>query len=213
MKRSEGVFLTIEGIEGAGKSTLVEFIKDQLTQKNIPFIATREPGGTPIAEQLRQLLLHHSAEKIYPETELLLLFAGRSQHIHEVIQPALDNNQWVICDRFIDATYAYQGGGRQMDTSMIKILEDFTLKNLQPDVTLLLDLSEETGLARIKSRDSKIDRFEQEKIEFFKRVRKVYLERAQAEPHRFHIIDASLPLPQIQKNILFILNEILKPCV
>ena len=200
-------FITLEGCEGVGKSTALAYITSYLSKKNIHFIITREPGGTPIAEALRKILLHHDDEIILPITELLLLFAGRAQHIANVIKPALEAKQWVISDRFTDASFAYQGGGRKMAMNQLQILSDWVQGDLQPDLTLLFDAPVEVGLSRITVRGQK-DRIEKEKADFFERVRTVYLERAKQFPERFVIIDATQSLEFVQKQIQAALNAI-----
>jgi dTMP kinase len=205
-----GVFISLEGGEGVGKSTAVKFIQNYLQQANIDFITTREPGGTPVAEQMRQLLLNPNiAETITPDTELLLMFASRSQHLANLIKPALLDGKWVICDRFVDASYAYQGGGRGFDVEQIAWLDNWIVGNVQPQITILLDASPQVGMTRTKNRASH-DRIEQEKIDFFERVRAAYLARAQAAPTRFKVLDASKPLAVVQgeiKNILDTLRQ------
>ena len=195
-----GRFITLEGCEGVGKSTNLQFIKGLLLERQIDVIVTREPGGTELAEQIRHLLLAKHHENITPEAELLLMFAARSQHIHHVILPALRQGQWVLCDRFTDATFAYQGGGREMDNNTIAWLEQTVQGDLRPDLTLLLDASVETGMQRAQNRGL-LDRFESERLEFFQRVRQAYLQRAKQNPDRYTIIDASLPLPEVQAQI------------
>lgn len=202
-------FLTIEGIEGVGKTTAVRFIQDYLTHHQQQFVLTREPGGTEIAEQLRQILLKpDTKEKITAETELLLMFACRSQHIENVILPALKAGKWVVSDRFVDASYAYQGGGRKLDMTQIEMLDRWVVAGLLPAVTILLDLSPAVGLERAKNRGAH-DRIEQEKVDFFERVRAMYLQRAKQFPERFKVIDAALPHEQVQAQIKSILDSML----
>jgi dTMP kinase len=209
-QRQHGVFLTLEGGEGLGKSTAVKFIQQYLQQAQIDFINTREPGGTLAAEQIRQILLNPNlAETITPETELLLMFASRSQHIANLILPALESGKWVVCDRFVDASYAYQGGGRGFPVAQIKHLDHLIVGDLRPDVTILLDAPPQVGMARAKNRGTH-DRIEQEKADFFERVRTAYLARAKAEPERFKVIDASKPLAAVQAEIKVILDKTLE---
>lgn len=198
--RGPARFITIEGVEGVGKSTNIRFITNLLQQADIEHVVTREPGGTEVAELIRQLLLAHHAEKICEMTELLLVFAARAQHIAHVIRPALAAGKWVICDRFTDATYAYQGGGRGLDTAVIEQLATLVQDSLQPDLTLILDLPPQTGLTRARHR-GELDRFEQEQLSFFDRVRATYLELAAREPQRCAVIDAEQPLPDVQAAI------------
>ncbi len=195
-----GQFITLEGVEGVGKTTNINILKSVLTQLEIPFITTREPGGTSIAEEIRQLLLTKKTEELQPISELLLIFAGRAQHINTVINPALASGKWVICDRFTDATYAYQGGGRHIDIEKISILEAWIQGNLQPNLTFLLDLPVDEGLRRAAKRGTP-DRFETEKTSFFESIRAAYLKRAAAMPKRFKIIDASHPIEVVHKMI------------
>ena len=201
-----GKFITIEGTEGVGKTTNIEFIKQWLNENNIEFIATREPGGTPLAEQLRGLLLQPRDEAVDETAELLMVFAARAQHLNQVIIPALDQGKWVLCDRFTDATYAYQGGGRQMNTETIGNLENLVQRALRPDAVLLLDIPVEQGLERARGR-GELDRFEQEDIAFFERVRNAYLQRAKNNDD-YHVLDASQPLEQVQAQLKTVLNQL-----
>jgi dTMP kinase len=188
-----GKFITIEGGEGVGKSTQIAALQEFLNQRGKQVIVTREPGGTPRAERIRELLLETSAEPMPSSCELLLMFAARATHIANVIEPALARGDWVVCDRFTDATYAYQGGGRGMSTQQIATLEQLVQGSLRPDLTLLLDVPLEISAARAQQRNvaaGASDRFEREQREFFERVRNTYLARARAEGSRFAVIDA-----------------------
>lgn len=195
-----GRFLTLEGIEGAGKSTLAQHLMDHLARREIAAILTREPGGTPLAEQMRQLLLNaHPQDELTPAAETLLVFAARSVHIAHRIEPALNAGSWVVCDRFTDATCAYQGGGRGVDRSWIEALARGVLGRLAPDLTLLLDLPVAVGLERARARRAGApDRFEVQQAAFFERVRQTYLELAAAAPQRITLIDAAAPLEAVQ---------------
>lgn len=202
-----GQFITLEGIEGVGKSTQVEFIQQVLEALGVPHvIITRETGGTPIAESIRQILLVHHDEPMALETELLLTFASRAQHIHGLIRPSLDRGEWVVCDRYVDTTYAYQGAGRGMDFSLIEMLEKWICRDCMPDLTLLFDAPVPLALSRIKNR-SKLDRYESEEVTFFQRIREYYLARAKTFPQRFHIIEASFSPESVQAHIEAILRE------
>ena len=197
---SPGKFISIEGGEGVGKSTNIAFIEAWFKDKGIPLLVTREPGGTPLAEEIRELLLSPRDETVYPTTELLLMFAARAQHLHSVILPALNAGTWVLCDRFTDATYAYQGAGRGLARDVIADLERLTQQGIKPDITLLLDMPVESGLQRAERR-GELDRFEQEAISFFSSVRDEYLRLAASEPDRFRVIDASVSLEAVQRQI------------
>ena len=196
---SEGKFITLEGGEGAGKSTSREFIVELLTANKIPFVQTREPGGTPLSESLRSLLLAKDGTAPSVEAELLMVFAARAQHLNEVIEPALAQGQWVLCDRFTDATYAYQGYGRGFDLAAISLLETMVQKDRHPDLTLLFDLDPRIGIERAQKR-AELDRFESEELAFFERVRQGYLERAESN-ERFVVIDAARPVSDVQASV------------
>lgn len=198
-------FITLEGGEGAGKSTCLAFMQRYFASKQIPLRVTREPGGTPLAEEIRALLLQKREEKIAPDAELLLMFAARAQHLDQVIKPALARGEWVLCDRFTDATYAYQGGGRGLSRQRIAELEAMVQGSLRPGLTLLLDLPIRQGLARAEARAEK-DRFESEQEEFFERVRSTYRERAAAEPERFRVIDAGQSIAEVEAAVGGILD-------
>lgn len=195
-----GKLITLEGGEGVGKSTNLAYIQQTLESAGIDLVVTREPGGTEVAEKIRTLLLTPSDEPIAELAELLLVFAARAQHVEQLIKPALERGAWVLCDRFIDATYAYQGGGRAMSLEVIAQLEQLVLSEVKPDMTLLLDLPVEQGMARARAR-AELDRFEQEKMSFFEAVRAAYLERAAADPRRIVIIDAAPELDKVQYQI------------
>ncbi len=203
-----GCFLTIEGGEGAGKSTNIAFIRDYLQGKGVELILTREPGGTTVGEKIRELLLD-KANHIVSDAELLLMFAARAQHLQQVIKPALAQGRWVLCDRFTDATYAYQGGGRGIPEDHIAVIEQWVQGELRPDVTLLLDVPVAVGLQRAGVR-SDPDRFETENAAFFARVRACYLDMAQRFPIRYRVIDAGQPLGEVQCQLQNVLDQILK---
>jgi len=196
----KGKFITVEGIEGVGKTTNIEFIHQQLQAAGRDVVLTREPGGTPLGEAVRGLLLDPEYTGMDSTCELQLMFAARAEHLAKLVWPALEKGQWVLCDRFTDATYAYQGGGRGIDTGVIARLEDLVQGDFRPDLTLLLDVPVEVGLARASKRGA-MDRFEQEKVGFFEKVRKCYLEMAKASPGRYRVVDASLSLDEVQKQI------------
>lgn len=200
-----GRFITVEGTEGVGKSTNIALVKSWLTQNNIPFIATREPGGTPLAESLRELLLANRTEVVDATAELLMVFAARAQHLNTVIQPALAAGQWVLSDRFTDATYAYQGCGRGLSLQTITQLEQLVQGELRPDLTLYLDVDVSVGLERARQR-GELDRFEQEDIAFFERVRQGYLDRVAANPSAYAVIDAGQDLEGVQRDLLAVLE-------
>ncbi|MRX26899.1 dTMP kinase [Kangiella sp. HZ709] len=201
-----GKFITIEGTEGVGKSTNIAFITQWLSDKGIEIMHSREPGGTPLAEEIRELLLNKRDEQVDSRTELLLMFAARCQHVSQKIRPALDAGHWVLSDRFTDASYAYQGAGRELGFERLEELDDWSLQGFKPDLTIMLDLPIEIGLERAEQRGEK-DRFESEQIEFFKRVRDGYLAIAKAEPERMKVIDATGSIKQVQQQIEKVLSE------
>lgn len=206
-----GLFITLEGPEGAGKSTNREYLAERLREQGIEVVLSREPGGTPLAERIRELLLAPSDEIMDSDTELLLVFAARAQHLAQVIRPALARGAVVLCDRFTDATYAYQGGGRGLSETRIAELECFVQGELRPHLTLVFDLPVEIGLSRAAAR-GRLDRFEQEGRAFFDAVRHTYLQRAQAAPARYRVLDAAQSLEAVQRAIDALLPEILERC-
>lgn len=208
MSQSRGLFLTVEGGEGVGKSTNLAFIAEQIRASGRELVTTREPGGTAIAESIRRLFLEHNDEPMAEMTELLLVFAARAQHLERVIKPALAAGRWVLCDRFTDATYAYQGGGRGLDQQFISALENLVQRELRPDMTFLLDAPVDIGAARVAARGN-TDRLESEQQIFFQRVRDCYLQRAHAEPQRFCVIDAAQSLAQVQSQLHVALKRLL----
>lgn len=197
---ANSLFITLEGPEGAGKSTNRDYLAELLGSGGREVVLTREPGGTPLAERIREILLAPAAEPMAVDTELLLMFAARAQHLAQVVRPALARGALVLCDRFVDATYAYQGGGRGVPVERIATLEAFVLGDLEPDLTLVFDLPVEIGLARAARRGA-LDRFEQEQRAFFEAVRQTYLDRAQAVPARYRLIDASRSLAEVQAEL------------
>lgn len=203
----KGFFITLEGGEGVGKSTNLGYVRDRLVAAGKRVRVTREPGGTALGERLRALLLDHRGAGMAADTELLLMFAARAQHLAEVVRPALAAGEWVVCDRFTDATYAYQGGGRGVDTARIAVLEDWVQRGLRPDLTILLDAPAAVGRARVRGRGGEPDRFEREQLAFFERVRARYLELARDDPGRYRVIDAAQPLPEVQAGLRAVLEE------
>lgn len=206
-----GLFITLEGPEGAGKSTNREYLAERLREQGIEVVLSREPGGTPLAERIRELLLAPSDEPMDSDAELLLVFAARAQHLARVIRPALARGAVVLCDRFTDATYAYQGGGRGLGEARIAELEFFVQGELRPGLTLVFDLPVEIGLSRAAAR-GRLDRFEQEERGFFEAVRQTYLKRAEAAPGRYRVLDAAQSLESVQRSIDGLLPEILECC-
>ena len=203
-----GRFITVEGIEGAGKSTQMDVLREFLDGKGISVVMTREPGGTPLGEAVRSLLLDPKNSGMSSDAELLLVFAARAEHLGQVIAPALGSGHWVLSDRFTDATFAYQGGGRGISETRIAELEQWVQADLRPDLTLLLDVTVETGMARIAERGQP-DRFEREAGAFFQRIRDNYLQRAAAEPRRFRRIDASVSVEQVSRQVVETVGELL----
>lgn len=203
---TKGQFITVEGIEGAGKSTNMAFIEAWLKKAGKELVVTREPGGTELGEKLRAVLLDAKEKSMCDDTELLLMFAARAQHLQEIIQPALDAGKWVLCDRFTDATYAYQGGGRGIEMPRIAQLEQWVQGDLRPDMTLILDLPVAIGLERAGKRSAP-DRFELEKHDFFNKVRDTYLARAAVLPERYQVIDAAASISDVQQSIQAVLEK------
>ncbi|HEV3183213.1 MAG TPA: dTMP kinase [Steroidobacteraceae bacterium] len=209
---SVGRFITLEGIEGAGKSTVARYVADRLTEQGITVRLTREPGGTPLAERVRQIVLERGTEQVSAVTETLLMFAARALHVENVIGPALRAGQWVVCDRFTDATRAYQGSGRGVDAALIDTLARAVHPQIAPDCTLLLDLPAAAGLLRARARSGGgADRFEAETVSFFERVRAGYLALARREPARIQVIDAAAPLGEVQQQVAGILAGLPRP--
>lgn len=203
---NRGKFITLEGMDGAGKTTHLQWLRGRLAARNLSLVVTREPGGTPLGEALRRLLLD-SHDARCPETEALLMFAARNEHIAQVIEPALAAGQWVLCDRFTDATYAYQAGGSGMDWERIAVLEEWVQGSLQPDLTLYFDLAPELGLARARQAREP-DRFEREQSDFYVRVRAAYCRRAAENPRRIHVLDAARSIHEIQVKLDKIISTI-----
>lgn len=203
----KGKFLTIEGTEGVGKSTNLAYVHDWLLARGLDVVVTREPGGTPLAEEIRQLLLSKREESVDETAELLLVFAARAQHLNQVILPALERGAWVLSDRFTDATYAYQGGGRGLNKAVIEQLETLVQGELRPDLTLILDIDVELGLNRARQR-GELDRFESETISFFERVRSSYQQRVNIFPARYRVINAGKSLEEVQAEIGSVLQTL-----
>ena len=202
-----GKFITIDGVEGAGKSTQITFICDYLKAKGVNVILTREPGGTDVGEKIRTLLLSNSTGKMHADTELMLMFAARNEHIQNKIMPALKQGDWVLSDRFTDASYAYQGGGRGLDVERIAQLEQWVLQDFIPDMTLLLDVPVEIGMSRVESRGKK-DRIELETTDFFNRVRQAYIDRSEQFPERIKLIDSSQTVEHTKQQIKVVLDSL-----
>lgn len=204
--KARGQFITFEGTEGVGKSTQLTNAASTLDQMGVDYIVTREPGGTPMAEAIRELLLAPRDEPVNEITELLLMFAARAQHLHTRILPALEQGQWVLCDRFTDATFAYQGGGRGVPEERIALLETLVQGDIRPDHVIVLDAPVDTGMARARKR-GELDRFEQEDLNFFQRIRDAYLVRATAQPSRYHVIDAARSLSEVSDQVSGLLSR------
>jgi len=206
-----GKFISVEGQDGAGKTTNIELICNELESKNIDYIATREPGGTPLGEFIRDILLSRSELDIMPMSELLLMFAARAQHLESIIMPALNKGAWVVCDRFTDASYAYQGGGHGINSNVIKELAIMVQGGLQPDITFLLDVDAAMGESRVNTRNEEKDRFEMQKIDFKQRVRGAYLQLAKSQSERIKLIDAGQEIEtvkaQIKTNLITFINQ------
>ena len=207
----KGRFITLEGVEGVGKSTCLRTVMAVLECVGIEFVSTREPGGTALGESLRGLLLDAKIEAISEDAELLMMFAARAEHIAKVIEPALLAGKWVLCDRFTDATYAYQGGGRSIPEDRIAAIEAWVHGGLQPDLTILLDAPVEVGLQRARHR-GELDRFEQESIDFFNGVRQAYLGRAEVNPQRFRVVAAAQDIDSVQSEVELIVREFASEC-
>jgi dTMP kinase len=203
-----GKFITVEGIEGVGKTTNMEYLQQLITAAGKDLVVTREPGGTPLGEAIRGLLLDPQYQGMDSDCELQLMFAARAEHLDKVIKPAIEAGRWVLCDRFTDATYAYQGGGRGLDTEKIAALEQLVQGAFRPDLTLLLDVPVAVGLERAGKRSAP-DRFEQEQVEFFERVRQAYLDMADTHNGRYRVIDASRPLENVQQQLAAVMKTIL----
>lgn len=196
----DGFFVTLEGVEGAGKTTAREFIAGWLRENGATVLETREPGGTDLGEKIRALLLDPGQNRMSALSELLLIFAARAQHLEEVITPALESGFFVICDRFTDATFAYQGSGRGLDVTLIQTLADLVHPRIQPDLTVILDMSPQKGLARARRR-GELDRIERERLEFFERVRAGYIARARSDPERYFVLDSDRPLDEVKTDL------------
>ncbi|PIE83331.1 MAG: dTMP kinase [Candidatus Contendobacter odensis] len=206
-----GRLITLEGVEGAGKSTQIVFMRDALERRGYRVLMTREPGGTALGEAIRALLLEHRHERMALDTEILLMFAARAEHLERVIRPALAAGCWVLCDRFTDASYAYQGGGRGVTMTRIAVLEEWVQGQLRPDLTLVFDLPAAVGLARVRQRGV-VDRFEQEQLDFFERVRAAYLSRAKKDSRRYRVIDATPAIDVVRSEVERVFTEWLGWC-
>ena len=208
MTKQTGCFISLEGVEGVGKSTAMTWVEQYLRQRDIDLVVTREPGGTGIAERIRDVLLQSYDEPMAIDTEVLLMYASRAQNISQVIAPALARQQWVLADRFADASLAYQGGGRAVGQERMAIVNQWVLQDLKPDLTILLDAPVEVGLKRLQARGGK-DRIEQEAADFFQRVRETYLMLADQDPARYRLIDATQSLPDVEQQLKTVLDVII----
>ena len=207
IEKQKGTFITFEGVEGAGKTTNIKFIAEKIQNQGHEVLLTREPGGTTTGEAIREILISKDLPEMHQITELLLMFAARAEHLNRKILPALESGKWVLCDRFTDASYAYQGAGRGIDSRKIKILEDLVQNEIRPDYTFLFDLEANIGLSRAQNR-GETDRFEQQHINFFNRVREKYLKMAEVDKNRYRIINAQYDIETVQQQISSILNEL-----
>ena len=205
----KGLFITFEGTEGVGKSTQIRTAASALQALGVDVVVTREPGGTPMAESIREVLLTPRDEPVHETTELLLMFAARAQHLETLIRPRLESGQWVLCDRFTDATFAYQGGGRGVSRERIAQLECLVQGDFRPDQVILLDAPVDVGMSRARHR-GELDRFEQEAVGFFQRIRDAYLDRARIDPDRYHIIDAAQPLEAVSGHIVSFMQTLVQ---
>lgn len=210
MAKTKGRFVTLEGIEGVGKSSNLAYLNEELRRRSIDVWVTREPGGTDLGEEIRQLLLGHRHDGMADETELLLMFAARAEHLAKEIRPRLASGQWVLCDRFTDATFAYQGGGRGIPESRIAELERWVQGSLRPHATILLDAPLDVAFARVNKRGAAQDRFEKQKHDFFGRVRQCYLDRAAREASRFIVVDAARSLEEVQSQLTQIVETLVE---
>ena len=210
-KTGKGRFITVEGQDGAGKTTNINFIEQLLREHGVEVLSTREPGGTRLGEELRRLILDGHELNIYAMPEMLMIFAARAQHLEESILPALSTGKWVLCDRFTDATFAYQSGGRGLPWGNVETLENLVQGNLRPDLTVLLDIDLETSEHRARQRDStEQDRFESQQAVFKQNVRRAYLDLSHRDPGRVQVVDSSLPLDDVRKQILRIIERFLE---
>lgn len=205
----KGMFISLEGIEGAGKSTHMPALVDLLESHKIPCLATREPGGTEFGEHVREILLSKTQAPASVEAELLLIFAARAEHVHTRIKPALEAGSWVLTDRFLDASFAYQGAGQGLGVDRVEQLAQWLLPDLRPDLVIVLDTSVETALERVQRRGQKKDRYEENDLEFFTRARQCYLDQALSQPDRYRVVDAERPVDEVHAELLEILRSLI----